>query len=115
MMTRRTTVVYRRRTKSVKERNSRNTIMTNNVSDLNGAMCDASATGRFLADTCSSYRPNLRYEVERVSNEGEKRLSLAPLLKGTEGSGIIYAATVKEVKAVADYLNRVGFHVAPYY
>jgi ATP-dependent DNA helicase RecQ len=88
--------------------------MTNNVSDLNGTMRDASATGRFLADICA-YRPNLRYEVERVSNEGEKRLSLAPLLKGTEGSGIIYAATVREVKAVADYLKQVGFHVAPSY
>jgi ATP-dependent DNA helicase RecQ len=88
--------------------------MTNNVSDLNGAMRDASAAGRFLADTYA-YRPNLRYEVERVSNEGEKRLSLAPLLKGTEGSGIIYAATVREVKAIADYLNRGGFHVAPYH
>ena len=86
--------------------------MINNVSSLNGAMRDTSAAGTFPARTIA-YRPNLRYEVERVSNEGEKRLSLAPLLRGTEGSGIIYAATVREVKAVADYLKRVGFDVAP--
>jgi len=88
--------------------------MTNNVSDLNGAMLDTSAAGPFPAKT-SAYRPNLRYEVERVSNEGEKLLSLAPLLRGTEGGGVVYAATAREVKAVADYLKRVGFDVAPYH
>jgi ATP-dependent DNA helicase RecQ len=87
--------------------------MTNNVSDLNGAMCDNSATAPFPANT-GAYRQNLRYEVERVSNEGEKRLSLVRLLRETEGGGVVYAATVKEVKAVADYLKRVGFDVAPH-
>jgi ATP-dependent DNA helicase RecQ len=91
-------------------------IMTNNISDLNGAMRDisATATAPFPANI-GAYRPNLRYEVDRVSNEGEKRLSLAPLLRGTEGDGIIYAATVREVKAVADYLKQAGFDVAPYH
>jgi ATP-dependent DNA helicase RecQ len=87
--------------------------MINNVSELNGATRDISAAGPSPNNT-SAYRPNLRYEVERVSNEGEKRLSLAPLLRGTEGSGIIYVATVREVKPVADYLKRVGFDVASY-
>src|SRR5262245_4081472 len=88
-------------------------IMTNNVSDLNGAMRDNSATAPFPTDT-GAYRQNLRYEVERVSNEGEKRLSLVRLLRETEGGGVVYVATVKEVKAVADYLKRVGFDVAPH-
>lgn len=88
--------------------------MTNNVSDLNGAMRDTSAAAPFPAKM-SAYRPNLRYEVERVSNDGEKRLSLAPLLRGSEGSGIVYAATIREVKTIADYLKRVGFDVAPDY
>ena len=88
--------------------------MTNDVSELNGAMRDTSATAPFPANT-GAYRQNLRYEVERVSNEGEKRLSLAPLLRGTEGGGVIYAATVREAKAVADYLNGAGFVVAPYH
>lgn len=87
--------------------------MTNNVSDLNGSMRDTSATAPFPANT-GAYRQNLRYEVERVSNEGEKRLSLVRLLRETEGSGVVYAATVREVKAVADYLKRVGFDVAPH-
>jgi ATP-dependent DNA helicase RecQ len=86
-------------------------IMTNNVSGLNGTMRDTSATRPFLADT-SAYRPNLRYEVERVSNEGEKRLSLVRLLRETEGGGVVYAATVKEVKALSDYLKGVGFDIA---
>ena len=88
--------------------------MTNNLSDLNGTLRDTSATAPFPANT-AVYRPNLRYEVDRVSNEGEKRLSLAPLLRGTEGNGVIYAATVREVKAVADYLKQAGFDVAPYH
>jgi ATP-dependent DNA helicase RecQ len=76
-------------------------------------MCDNSATATFPA-TAGVYRQNLRYEVERVSNEGEKRLSLVRLLRETEGSGVVYAATVKEVKAVVDYLKRVGLDVAPH-
>jgi len=88
--------------------------MINNVSDLNGAMRNTSTMASFLVNT-GAYRPNLRYEVERVGNEGEKRLSLAPLLRGTEGGGIVYASTVREVKAVADYLKRAGFDVAPYH
>ncbi|HKC85331.1 MAG TPA: helicase-related protein, partial [Blastocatellia bacterium] len=76
-------------------------------------MCDNSATAP-LPTVTGAYRQNLRYEVERVSNEGEKRLSLVRLLRETEGSGVVYAATVKEVKAVSDYLKRVGFDVAPH-
>jgi ATP-dependent DNA helicase RecQ len=85
--------------------------MINKVSGLNGAMRDTSATESVIIGA-GAYRPNLRYEVERVGNEGEKRLSLAPLLKGTEGSGVIYAATVREARALADYLERAGFNVA---
>lgn len=88
--------------------------MTNNVSDLNRALPNTSATAPFRANP-DIYRPNLRYEVDRVSNEGEKRLSLAPLLRGTEGCGVIYAATAREAKAVADYLKGVGFEVALYH
>jgi len=76
-------------------------------------MCDNSATVPLPTNT-GAYRQNLRYEVERVSNEGEKRLSLVRLLRETEGSGVVYAATFREVKAVADYLKRVGFDVAPH-
>src|SRR5215470_1047819 len=87
--------------------------MTNNVSGSNGAMRNTFLTESFLAGS-SAYRPNLRYEVERVSNEGEKRLSLVRLLRETEGSGVVYVATAREVKAVADYLKRVGLDVAPH-
>jgi ATP-dependent DNA helicase RecQ len=61
------------------------------------------------------YRPNLRYEVLRVTNEAEKRQHLARLLRENEGTGIIYAATVKAVEAVYEFLKGFGFEVARYH
>ncbi|MGH9855968.1 MAG: helicase-related protein, partial [Blastocatellia bacterium] len=77
-------------------------------------MRDTFETSRFPAKT-GVYRPNLNYEVERVGNEGEKQLSLVRLLRENEGAGIVYAATIREVKAVADYLKHIGFDAAPYH
>jgi ATP-dependent DNA helicase RecQ len=61
------------------------------------------------------YRPNLHYEVERVSNEGEKQLSLVRLLRENEGCGVVFAATAREAKAISDDLKHIGFNVAPYH
>jgi ATP-dependent DNA helicase RecQ len=61
------------------------------------------------------YRPNLHYEVVRVSSEGEKYLSLVRLLRENEGTGIIYAGTIKAIKSITDYLMQSGFEVAPYH
>ncbi|HEV2704711.1 MAG TPA: RecQ family ATP-dependent DNA helicase [Pyrinomonadaceae bacterium] len=61
------------------------------------------------------YRPNLRYEVLRVTNETEKREHLARLLGETEGTGIVYAATVKTVEAVYETLRAAGFDAARYH
>jgi ATP-dependent DNA helicase RecQ len=61
------------------------------------------------------YRPNLHYEVARVTNDLEKRLQIARLLTETDGAGIIYCATVKAVEALTDYLKSAGFDVARYH
>src|SRR5579862_2165973 len=43
-------------------------------------------------------RPNLRFEVRRTVNDGVKDEALADIISRTEGSGIVYAATVKEAE-----------------
>jgi ATP-dependent DNA helicase RecQ len=61
------------------------------------------------------YRPNLNYEVARVTNDMEKRLQIARLLKETDGAGIVYCATVKAVEALAEHLKSAGYDVARYH
>ncbi|HEY0080642.1 MAG TPA: ATP-dependent DNA helicase RecQ [Pyrinomonadaceae bacterium] len=60
-------------------------------------------------------RPNLRYEVLRVTNETEKREHLMRLLAEIEGAGIVYASTVKAVEALAEYLEGFDFQIARYH
>ena len=43
-------------------------------------------------------RPNLRFEVKRTVNDGLKDAALIELLERTEGTGIIYVATIKEAE-----------------
>src|SRR5215216_1231283 len=43
-------------------------------------------------------RPNLRFEVRRTVNNDYKDKARAEILDGTEGTGIIYVATVKEAE-----------------
>jgi ATP-dependent DNA helicase RecQ len=65
--------------------------------------------------TTGIYRPNLRYEVARVTNDLEKRESLVRLMRETEGTGIIYAATIKAVEALAEFFAGSEFEVAKYH
>jgi ATP-dependent DNA helicase RecQ len=65
--------------------------------------------------TTGIYRPNLRFEVARVTNELEKRERLAELFRETEGCGIVYAATVKAVEALEEHFRHAGFAVAKYH
>ncbi len=53
-------------------------------------------------------RPNLRYHVVQASSERKKQALLLRLLERQPGCGIIYAATVKTVDALADFLNAQG-------
>ena len=61
------------------------------------------------------YRDNLRYEVLRVTNEREKREQLARVMRETEGTGIVYCATVKAVEALAELFRGSSFEVRAYH
>jgi ATP-dependent DNA helicase RecQ len=61
------------------------------------------------------FRPNLRLEVLQTPNEAEKRQHLVDLLRATEGSGIVYTATVKQVDALQAELSAAGFVAARYH
>ncbi len=61
------------------------------------------------------YRPNLHLGVISTSDEVARRERLAGLLAGESGSGIIYAATVKAVGELTEFLQVQGFEVASYH
>jgi ATP-dependent DNA helicase RecQ len=61
------------------------------------------------------YRSNLHYEVTRVTNEVEKRQAVADLMRETEGTGVVYCATVKAVEALVEFFRGSDFAVRPYH
>jgi ATP-dependent DNA helicase RecQ len=61
------------------------------------------------------YRPNLHYEVLRTVNEPQKREHLVRLLRDVDGTGIVYASTVRQVDVLYDLLHGLGFDVAKYH
>lgn len=61
------------------------------------------------------YRSNLYFEVKRVTNEREKHEQLIRLLNEHEGVGIIYAATVKTVDELTDWLKGFDFKIEKYH
>jgi ATP-dependent DNA helicase RecQ len=61
------------------------------------------------------YRPNLRYEVLRVTNEQEKHRHLADIFRETEGTGVVYCATVKAVESLMDFFSGSDFELRPYH
>jgi ATP-dependent DNA helicase RecQ len=61
------------------------------------------------------HRPNLRYHVIRASSERKKQAFLLRLLETQKGCGIIYAATVKTVDALADFLDSSGVPCGRYH
>ena len=60
-------------------------------------------------------RPNLRYHVVKASSERKKQALLLRLIERQEGCGIIYAATVKTVDALADFLWSQGVECGRYH
>jgi ATP-dependent DNA helicase RecQ len=50
-------------------------------------------------------RPNLRFEVRRTVNDGLKDTIVRQILSETEGSGVIYVATVKEAERIYEQLK----------
>ena len=60
-------------------------------------------------------RPNLRYHVIKASSERKKQALLLRLIEKQAGGGIIYAATVKTVDALADFLWSQGVECGRYH
>jgi ATP-dependent DNA helicase RecQ len=71
--------------------------------------------GNFQVVKTGIYRPNLQLEVKRVTNEREKHQELIRILNEHEGAGIIYAATVKTVEALTDWLKSFDFKIEKYH
>jgi ATP-dependent DNA helicase RecQ len=60
-------------------------------------------------------RPNLRYYVWKAASERKKQAILLRLLDRHSGCGIIYAATVRAVDALADFLQEQGIPCGRYH
>ncbi len=88
----------------------------------------ATATDRVIADVIRQlelddpevmnlgvYRENLRYAVHHTAKETAKQQRLVKLLRETEGTGIIYVATVKHCDEVTRILEAEGLQVAKYH
>ena len=71
--------------------------------------------GKFQVVKTGIYRPNLHLEVKRVTNEREKHEELIRILNEHDGAGIIYAATVKTVEALTDWLKAFDFKIEKYH
>jgi ATP-dependent DNA helicase RecQ len=61
------------------------------------------------------YRSNLHFKVKRVTNEREKHEELMRILRENDGTGIIYAATVKTVEELTDWLKGFDFAIEKYH
>ena len=61
------------------------------------------------------FRPNIYFEVRRVTNEREKHEQLIRILNEHDGVGIIYAATVKTVDELTDWLKGFDFKIEKYH
>lgn len=61
------------------------------------------------------YRPNIHFEVKRLTNEREKHEELVRILRECEGTGIVYCATVKAVEGLVDWLKGFDFQIEKYH
>ena len=61
------------------------------------------------------YRPNLRYAVEHTASEIKKQQTIVERLRGAEGTGIVYVATVKHCDEVTRLLETEGLRVEKYH
>jgi ATP-dependent DNA helicase RecQ len=61
------------------------------------------------------YRENLRYAVHHTAKESAKQQRLVKLLRESDGSGIVYVATVKHCDEVTRVLEAEGLQAAKYH
>jgi ATP-dependent DNA helicase RecQ len=62
-----------------------------------------------------TFRPNLFYAVTATDTDEDKKRHLARLLADTQGTGIVYTSTVKQVEEVTDFVRSLGHPVARYH
>ncbi len=68
-----------------------------------------------LAINLGIYRENLHYRVRHTASDTAKQRELIQLLRDTDGTGIVYVATVKQAEAVTRLLETEGLDVAMYH
>jgi ATP-dependent DNA helicase RecQ len=61
------------------------------------------------------YRPNLFHEVRPASGDGDKLDQLVPLISEEQGSGIVYASTVRNAETVYRRLTGLGAEAEIYH
>ena len=61
------------------------------------------------------HRPNLRYAVRQVESDTDKQRQLIDILRHLEGAGIVYAASVRHVEAIARLLKAEGIDAVSYH
>ena len=71
--------------------------------------------GKLAVIKTGIYRSNIYFEVKRVTNEREKHEELIRILNEHDGVGIIYAATVKTVDELTDWLKGFDFKIEKYH
>lgn len=71
--------------------------------------------GKFHVVNTGIHRPNMEYQVKRVTNEREKHEELVKMIRDSSGAGIVYAATVKTVDTLVDWLRGFDFKVEKYH
>jgi ATP-dependent DNA helicase RecQ len=62
-----------------------------------------------------TFRPNLFYAVIATETDEDKRRHLARTLAETEGTGIVYTSTVKQVEETTEFVRSLGHSVARYH
>ena len=88
----------------------------------------ATATERVVADILSEldrpqmaviqtgiFRPNLHYRVVHTTNDDERMARVVQIVKGSVGSGIVYAATIKMVEALHKAMTEAGIAAGIYH
>ena len=62
-----------------------------------------------------TFRPNLFYGVMSTETDEDKQRQLARVLADTEGTGIVYTSTVKQVDEITEFVRSLGHPVARYH
>lgn len=60
------------------------------------------------------YRPSLALQTRRLASPAERLAYIDQALRKIEGSGIIYALTIRDVGLVTEWLSSRGLNVKPY-